>query len=340
MIKLRHSLGTFTEILACPRPTYINNWHVLSFPHSTADNFANHQRGPVSHPPPQSRQQNTRQKNTLHQDITNKMNTIPVNLSTVVEDAPPMAVTKFTDPFDYALAMRRAVYGAARYLDQEFNYAVLQDKMGRIWTQLTDNMIIPIGGRRIVVSALTYDQPQDWLDTIIREVRNKGRNSLNCNFPYAIGVLALYEGIAPSKFPESLIPLYLQTGHGPNRVTPHLKPINAWMAFRSWFVDGLKANFIIGQSDMSRIAKTCYGEGRLPDFVNIAHMYTHARNRDALGGMSLCDFIKKELKQYGYRKTPLSLIAENRVDMKAYPLRRNAPLADEGLRLVKLPKKF
>jgi len=211
-------------------------------------------------------------------------------------------------------------------------------------------MVVPVGGRRVLVNSLEYEQPLDWLQSIHNLIRIQCRGTIPPNVPYTIGVLAIYEGVNPASLLPNMIPIYLQTG--PQNANLRLKPVNAWMVYRSrysfreytsyilivisgWFVDGLKYTYIIGQSDISRLARVCYGNGKNKDWVNIAHMYTHARNNSLLGGLTLPEFVKRELKNYGFLKKPIHLLRAHGIDMSMFPRRPGAPVdEEEGLKSI------
>ncbi|KAF8249721.1 hypothetical protein K440DRAFT_660168 [Wilcoxina mikolae CBS 423.85] len=260
-------------------------------------------------------------------------NTQPANLSLIVRANPPPSLLSITDTFEYTVALRQVVFGAARFLSEEFQFEVLQDRSGNVWVQKADHMVVPVGGRRVLVNSLEYDQPLDWLHLILNQVRMQCRSTIPPNVPYTVGVLAIYEGVNPTSLLPSMIPIYLQTG--PQSANLRLKPVNAWMVYRSWFVDGLKHTYIIGQSDISRLARVCYGNGKNKDWVNIAHMYTHARNNSLLGGISLPEFVKRELKNYGFLKKPIHLLRAHGIDMSMFPRRPGAPTdEEEGLKSI------
>jgi hypothetical protein len=77
----------------------------------------------------------------------------------------------------------------------------------------------------------------------------------------------------------------------------------------------------MGQSDVSRLAKICYRIVPINDLSNIATMYTHARNNCTLGDVCLSEFVKRELKNYGYTKNPLDMLEDCGVSLAAFEQR-------------------
>ena len=46
-------------------------------------------------------------------------NTQPANLTLAVQANPPSAIVSITDPFEYSIALRHAIFGAARHLHEQ-----------------------------------------------------------------------------------------------------------------------------------------------------------------------------------------------------------------------------
>jgi hypothetical protein len=151
-----------------------------------------------------------------------KLNFVPVNVSVVVRENPPTSVAGLVNT-RRTIVLRQLTCSVASYLDSEFGHTVLQDRFGEIWSQKTDNMIVPLGGRRIDVKDSDYELDLDWRNTIVFKVRGLSRRTMAPKVPYNIGVLAIYEGCTPSRLPRNRIP--------PN-LTARERPINAWTAFR------------------------------------------------------------------------------------------------------------
>jgi hypothetical protein len=159
-----------------------------------------------------------------------RLNFTPVNVSVVVRENPPTSVVGLAD-IDRTIFLRQHTFSAARYLFNDLGHTILQDRFGDIWTQKTNHMVIPIGGRRIIIKDGDSEVDLEWLRAIVIKVRGLSRRTIATNVPYAMGVLAIYEGCAPSEIPKDRIPSYLTTSQ-PFR----LKPVNAWMAFRSKYL--------------------------------------------------------------------------------------------------------
>jgi hypothetical protein len=156
-----------------------------------------------------------------------RLNFTPVNISVVVRENPPTSVAGVAN-IDCTILLRQHTFSVARYLINELGHTVLQDRFGEIWSQKTSYMVVPIGGRRIIIQDSNSEVDLEWLRAIVIKVRGLSRRTIATNVPYAMGVLAIYEGCAPSEIPKNRIPAYLSTSQA-----FRLKPVNAWMAFRS-----------------------------------------------------------------------------------------------------------
>jgi hypothetical protein len=81
-------------------------------------------------------------------------------------------------------------------------------------------MILPIGGTRVLPtdSMPSSDElPEDFLSEFLPRIYNISYGTkLSMGFPYAISIIAIYEGTQPSKLEEWQIPPYLR-GHAYSR---------------------------------------------------------------------------------------------------------------------------
>lgn len=155
----------------------------------------------------------------------------PANLSEVVRNHPPKDVSDITAPLERLVAHRQVVFAAAYYLNVVCDYTLLQDRFGQVWVQRDEEMIIPSGARCVIVKTVRMEQPLEWLTFIHAKIRDACKFRIHPNIPYVIGFLALYEGVEAWRLDRTLIPLYLfNSVHHSGLI---LKPVNAWMIFRS-----------------------------------------------------------------------------------------------------------
>lgn len=157
--------------------------------------------------------------------------TQPTNLSIVVGQNPPPEIATIGNGFEHSIKVKHLVFAAARYLCDNYEYSLLQDRFGQVWVQKDAHMIVPNGARRIIVKTTQIKPPDDWLKLIQIKVHSRCNTKKYPRAPYAIGVLALYENVDPGHLQRSSIPLYLLDA--PYRSRLVLKPVNAWMVFRS-----------------------------------------------------------------------------------------------------------
>jgi hypothetical protein len=159
--------------------------------------------------------------------------TLPVNISMVVRQNPPITVEQVSQPLERVVVLNQAVFATARIFIEGYQFEAVLDKIGDVWVQKVESrcqMIVPVGGRRITVNPLGFDLPSDWLNTICGIVHQKSINTISPHVPYAIGVLAVYENAEPKDVKWSLVPAYLRVS--PRNAALTLKPVNAWMVFR------------------------------------------------------------------------------------------------------------
>jgi hypothetical protein len=146
---------------------------------------------------------------------------MPVNVSVVVRENPSTSAVGLVDD-ELPIVLRQHTLSAARYLSNEFGHTLLQDRFGDIWTQKTDDVVIPIGGKLLRLKDGNLEVDLDWLQVILSKVRRISRRSIGTNVPYALNILAVYEGCRPSQLPRHMIPSHLQG---------NLEPMHGWKAF-------------------------------------------------------------------------------------------------------------
>lgn len=96
-------------------------------------------------------------------------------------------------------------------------------------------------------------------------------------------------------------------------------------------MDGLKSYYSVGQADISRLARICYEtDGKTKDWMNIAHLYTHARDNYLLNDVTLPEFVNQELLKYGYSKTPLTLVYDNELEVAKFARKKIISLHNNG----------
>lgn len=246
--------------------------------------------------------------------MSRKLNAIPVNVTAIVRQNPPDSADGLAC-IDRSIVLRQHSLLAARYMADNVDHTIMQDRFGNLWSHKTNHMIVPVGGRKILIKQTNYEADPKWLKFIASRIRAASRNAIADHIPYAMGILAIYEGCEPSAIPKNRIPIYLITTTAGQQLQ-RLKAVNAWMAFRTWFANGLKTHhYILGQSDISRLARLYYDRMAIGDLSNIAQMYTHARDNCLLGDDNLPSFVQRELVNYGYAKSPIELLEADGISL-------------------------
>jgi len=244
--------------------------------------------------------------------------TQPVNLTVIVEKFPPPEISAGISALSLAVYIHKSILCAARFLSEKFHFQIMQDKWGDYWVQKAFDIIVPIGGRRVFSIITDISHSIDWLDRIHMKVKGLCRSRISGDVPYATGVVALYEKLAPVDVLMSMIPSYL--GAPDTRHLMELTPVTVWTLFRDWFSNELKKTYTLPRVELYKLARSCWTYCSSDDmWSDITLNYNEARDNLRLECLTARQFVNRELEDREHPQNPAHMLRHIGLELDTLP---------------------